>query len=147
MHNLSTFGARKNHEQLRTHKTNHDPDLGEAITFPLIVFYAPLHEAHIQMAFCPERVPKSPQLRLPQLWEPITMHANLPLWWDLKQSCSLRWDLSNGMLYTTCTWVNRVDSWLLMVRSQIVNLTFVLSFGHNLCFKCPNGSCKPILDI
>ncbi len=34
-----------------------------------------------------------------------------------------------------------------MVGSQIGNLTFGLSFGHNLCFKCPNGSCKPILDI
>jgi len=22
-----------------------------------------------------------------------------------------------------------------------------LSFGHNLCFKCPNGQCEPILDI
>jgi len=22
-----------------------------------------------------------------------------------------------------------------------------LSFDHNLCFKCPNGSCEPILDI
>jgi len=31
--------------------------------------------------------------------------------------------------------------------NQIVNLTPGLSFGHNLCFKCPNGSCKPILDI
>jgi hypothetical protein len=26
-----------------------------------------------------------------------------------------------------------------MIRSKIVNLTF----GHNLCFKCPNGSCEP----
>jgi hypothetical protein len=34
-----------------------------------------------------------------------------------------------------------------MVKSQIVNLTSNLSSGHNLCFKCPNGSCKPILDI
>ncbi len=34
-----------------------------------------------------------------------------------------------------------------MVGSQIVNLTCNLSFGHNLCFRCPNGSCKPILDI
>jgi hypothetical protein len=25
--------------------------------------------------------------------------------------------------------------------------TFDPSFGHNLCFKCPNGSCKPISDI
>ncbi len=31
--------------------------------------------------------------------------------------------------------------------SQIVNLTISLSFGHNLCFKCPNGSCEHILDI
>jgi hypothetical protein len=41
---------------------------------------------------------------------------------------------------------NQVDSRLLMVGSQIVNLTPSLSFGHNLCFKCPNGSCKPNLD-
>jgi hypothetical protein len=31
------------------------------------------------------------------------------------------------------------------VESQIANLTPDLSFGHNLCFKCPNGSCEPIL--
>ncbi len=34
-----------------------------------------------------------------------------------------------------------------MVRSQIGNLTFDPSFGHNLCFKHPNGLCKFILDI
>ncbi len=28
-------------------------DLGEATTFPLIVYYVAFHEAHIQMAFCP----------------------------------------------------------------------------------------------
>ncbi len=26
-------------------------------------------------------------------------------------------------------------------------LTLDLSFGHNLCFRCPNGSCDPTLDI
>jgi len=52
MHNWSTFGARTSHGQTRIHKTHHDPDLGEATTFPLIVYYVPLHEAHIQMAFC-----------------------------------------------------------------------------------------------
>jgi hypothetical protein len=36
---------------------------------------------------------------------------------------------------------------LLMVGSQIVNLIPNISFHHNLCFKCSNGSCKPILDI
>ncbi len=34
-----------------------------------------------------------------------------------------------------------------MVRSQIGNLTLILSFDYNLCVKCPNGSCEPILDI
>jgi hypothetical protein len=31
--------------------------------------------------------------------------------------------------------------------SSNANLTPNLSFGHNLCFNYPNGSCKPILDI
>ncbi len=34
-----------------------------------------------------------------------------------------------------------------MVGSQIANLIFGLFFCHNLCFRCSNGSCKPILDI
>jgi hypothetical protein len=34
-----------------------------------------------------------------------------------------------------------------MVRSQINNLTFGPSFGHNLCFKYPNGSCELISNI
>jgi hypothetical protein len=34
-----------------------------------------------------------------------------------------------------------------MVGSQIANLTPGLSFDHNLCFKYPNGSYKPISDI
>jgi hypothetical protein len=39
------------------------------------------------------------------------------------------------------------DSWLLMIGSQIANLNPNPSFGHNLRFKNPHGSCKPILDI
>jgi len=46
-----------NHGQTRTHKTHHGLNLEEATTFPLIVYFVPLHEAHIQMAFCP-RTPK-----------------------------------------------------------------------------------------
>jgi hypothetical protein len=52
MHSLSTFGAKTSHKQIRTHKIHHDLDLVEATTFPLIVYYVPLHEAHIQMTFC-----------------------------------------------------------------------------------------------
>jgi len=90
---------------------------------------------------------KSPKLGLVQLWGPITSRANLGLRWGLKKSCSLHWELSNGMLHATWTQVNWVNSQLLVVGSQIANLTIGLSFGHNLCFRCPNGSCKPILSI
>jgi len=34
-----------------------------------------------------------------------------------------------------------------MIMNQIGNLTPNPFFGHNLCFKYPNGSCEPILDI
>ncbi len=65
----------------------------------------------------------------------------------MKQSCSPRRDLSNGMLYNACTPRNQVDSRLLVVESQIANLILDLSFDHNLCFRCPNGLCEPILNI
>jgi len=51
------------------------------------------------------------------------------------------------MSHATYTQGNRNNSWFLVVGSQIVNLTPDLSFGHNLCLKCPNGPCVPILDI
>ncbi len=87
------------------------------------------------------------ELGLPQLWGPITSCANLRLQCGLKQSCSLCQDLSNGMLHITCTRGNQGNPRLLMVGSQIVNLILGLSFGDNLCFRCPNGSCEPILNI
>jgi len=52
MHSLSTFDAKTSHGQTRIHKIHHDLNLGEATTFPLIVYFVPLHKAHIQMAFC-----------------------------------------------------------------------------------------------
>jgi hypothetical protein len=52
MYCLSTFGARTSHGQIRIHKIHHGLDLGEATTLPLIVYYVPLHEAHIQTTFC-----------------------------------------------------------------------------------------------
>ncbi len=53
MHNWNNVNVKINHEQTQTHKTNHDLNLEEGTTFPLIVYFVPLHEAHIQMAFCP----------------------------------------------------------------------------------------------
>ncbi len=127
------------------------PGLGEATAFPLIIFSVPLHGGHIQMVFLSRDsrvgVPKSRQRGLPRLWSPITLQADLGLKCGLKQSCSSRRDLSNGMWHVVCSQVNRVDSRLLVVRSQIANLTPGLSFAHNLCFRCSNEPCEPILDI
>jgi hypothetical protein len=151
VHSWSTFGVRTNHTQTRIHKIHHGPDLGKATTFPLIVYFVPLHEAHIQMAFC-FGTPKwesqnSQSWGLPQLWGPIALHVDLWLRWGWKQSCSPHGELSNIMSHATYMQRNRVDFWFLMVGSQITNLIPDLSFGHNLCFKCQNGSCELILDI
>jgi hypothetical protein len=91
--------------------------------------------------------PKFSNLGLPQLWKLITLYENLLLRWGLKKNCSPCQDLSNGMWHAIFTQRNQGDSWLLTVEIQIDNLTFSLSFGHNLCFKYPNGSYEPILDI
>jgi hypothetical protein len=103
------------------------------------------------MAFCP-RTPKWESQNYQNrdslwFWSPINLCADLQSRWGLKQNCSPHWDLSNDMWHATCTQGNRVDSRLLVVGSQIVNLTLGLSFDHNLCFKCPNGWCEPILNI
>jgi hypothetical protein len=87
------------------------------------------------------------ELGLLQVWGPVTLCANLWSRWGLKQSCSAHQKVSNNMSHATCTQGNWVDSQLLMIRSEIANLTLGLSFGHNLCFKYPNGSCEPNLDI
>jgi hypothetical protein len=86
-------------------------------------------------------ISKFSKLGFLRLWGPIILCANPPIEMSISQ------ELSNDMWHTIYTQGNPGDSWLLVVENQIVNLTLNLSFGHNLCFKCPNGSCQPILDI
>jgi hypothetical protein len=62
MHNLSTFGARTSHGQTRTHKTHHGPNLGEATTFPLIVYSVVGHGTSIQMTLFPGLPSGSPKI-------------------------------------------------------------------------------------
>jgi hypothetical protein len=115
------------------------------------VYSAPLHGGYIQMAFLSRDsrmgVSKSPQPELLQLWSPITLRADLRSRCRLKQSCSFRRDLSNGMSHVVYSQVNQVDSRLFLVGSQIDNLTPGPSFGYNLCFRCLNEQCEPILEI
>ncbi len=40
-----------------------------------------------------------------------------------------------------------MNSQLFLVGSQIGSLILDPSFGHNLCFRCPNEQCELILDI
>jgi len=82
-----------------------------------------------------------------QLWSPITLRADLRSQCGLKQSCSSRRELSKDMWHGPCSLINRVDSRLLVVGSQIGNSTPGPSFGHNLCFRHPNEQCEPILEI
>ncbi len=143
--------TRTDHEQTQTHKIHHSPDLGEANTFPLMVFSVPGHKAYTQMSFCTEApnlgVLKFPKLGLPQLWRPITSCENLRLKWSPKQSYSPCRKLSNNMWHITCTQVIQGNAQLLVVGSQIGSWTPDFSFGHNLYFNYPNGSWEPILDI
>ncbi len=92
-------------------------------------------------------VPKLSRFGLLGLWAFITSCSNLQLGWGLKRTCSSPWELFNDVLHSTCTYQDRVDSWLLVVGSQIASLTPGLSFNHKLCCWCPNGSCEAISDI
>jgi hypothetical protein len=66
MYNWSTFGEQMNHEQTRTHKTHHGSDLGEATTFPLIIYYVHGHGTNTQMSFC----------EIPKIGTPVTLEAH-----------------------------------------------------------------------
>jgi hypothetical protein len=90
---------------------------------------------------------KFPKLGFSRLWVPITLSADLQLKWGLKQKCSPCRKLSNDISHVIFTQGNRGNSRFLVVGNQIVDLTSGLFFYHNLCYKCPNESCEPTLDI
>jgi hypothetical protein len=52
--NSNIFGAQTNHEQIWTHKTHHGLDLGEAIAFPLTLYFMSGYRNNTHMSFCPE---------------------------------------------------------------------------------------------
>jgi hypothetical protein len=97
------------------------------------------------------RVPKLSRVGVPGLWTPISPDCKVRSRRDLKQSCSPHRELSNAMLHSQIGCREEVDSWLLVIGSQNwrtpESSTPGPSFGHNLCFRCPNEQCEPILDI
>jgi hypothetical protein len=51
MRSWSAFGAQIDHEHAQTHQTHNGLDLGEATTFPPIVFSIISHRGYTQMSF------------------------------------------------------------------------------------------------
>jgi hypothetical protein len=155
MHNWSTFGARTSHGQIRIHKRPGFPPYSIlCVPFqhlpPYSILYASPPGPHLNGILSRDfqmGIPKIPKLRLSQIWGFIIFYEKLRLRWGLIQSCNSRWKLFNDMSHVTCTQGNQVNFRHLVVESQTTNLTPVLSFGHNLCFRSLNGSCEPILDI
>ncbi len=72
--NWNIFGARTSHGQTWTHKTHHDLDLGEATTFPFIMFFMLGHRASTQMSFCPRTSSGSPEIL--KIRTPMTLTAH-----------------------------------------------------------------------
>jgi hypothetical protein len=62
-------------------------------------------------------------------------------------SRSFQWYVARHLNARKSRWFLTFSGFGFWVGSQIGNLTPGFSFGHNLCLKCPNGSCKPILNI
>jgi hypothetical protein len=92
-------------------------------------------------------VSKFPQLGPSQLWRCITWRADLRLWWILSKVLTLVKSFS-AVCHTPPTRkeIGSIpDFQWLGVKLPIWFLAF--SFGHNLCFGCPNGQCEPILNI
>jgi hypothetical protein len=137
-----------------THLTHHGPDSGEATTFPLIVFSAALRWGYIQMALFPgtpklesQNCPEIVLGGVPGLWALITPDCEVWSQRGLNQTCSSRRDLSNDVSHSEIRCREEVDSRLLVIGSQIANLTPSPSFAHNLGCRCPNDQCEAIFDI
>ncbi len=153
MHSYSTFGARTRHRQTWTHKTHHGLYLGETTTFPLIVLSMPSHRTSTQMSFClgtptfPSGSPEISKIGTPATLQAHNFMCKPPI--DVRSKATLYSSSRAFQRYVVCYLQTKKsgNSWLLVVESQIDNLTLDLSFGHNLCFKYPNGSFEPILDM
>jgi hypothetical protein len=92
---------------------------------------------------CPETV----LVGVPKLWKLISPDCQVRLERGLNQYYSSPRELFNAMSHTVIGRRKEVDSWLLLVGSQIASLTPGPSFSHNLGFRCPNGQCEAIRHL
>jgi hypothetical protein len=117
--------------------THHDPNLGEATTFPHIVYFVPLRGTHIWMVFCPE-IPKEESRNCPGLdsWD-FTQLELFAQTFDWDEVWSKLVALLESFTMVCCTW--HASTGVESIPSP--------SFCHNLCYKCLNGPYEAIFDI
>jgi hypothetical protein len=131
--------------------THHGSDLRGVTTILPIVFSTLLRRAHTQVVVCP-MTPKVESQNCPGfgflgLWDIIASRPDLRSGRGLNQTCSPLQELFNAVSHSPSERRERVDSRLLVVGSQIANLTPGPSFAHNLGCICPNDQCEAISDI
>jgi hypothetical protein len=74
MHSWSTFGAWTSHKQTQTHKIHHNKNLGEATTFPFILFFVLGHRGlHPNVILSQDSQVESP--KIPKIGAPATLEA------------------------------------------------------------------------
>jgi hypothetical protein len=138
MHSWNTFGAKMNHGQIQQDSPR--PELGGSHHLPSysILCVCP-QDQHPFVPGLPSGSPKILTSRTPTTSGAHNFVCRPLIEMRSKAKFILCQELSNNMSHTTYTW----GDWGGVIESQISN-NFDPSFGHNLCFKCPNGSCEPI---
>ncbi len=117
-----------------------------SLQYTLWLSAAPTPECHFfprLPGWSPETVPGG----VPGLWELITPDCKVWSRRGLNQTCSPQRDLFNDVLHSQFGGWEEVDSWLLVVGSQIASLTPGPSFAHNLGYRCSNDQCEAIFYI
>jgi len=133
---LHPFRVETSHDRPWTHLTQPRPGLGGSHHLPpySLLCVTP-GEPHPNGTFSRDSqggVPKESRVQLPGLWTFISPGSDLRLEWGFNQSCNFLRELSNAPSHSFCSCREEVDSRLLVVGSQIANLTPDLSFAHNL---------------
>jgi len=74
VHSWNTFSARMSHEQVQIHNTHHGSNLGEATTFPLIIYFVVGHMTNTKCHFVPGL--PSGSLEIPTIGSPTNLEAH-----------------------------------------------------------------------
>ncbi len=147
VHSLNTFGAKTSHGQLKIHKIHHGLNLGEAITFPLIVFSAYSLQLSIgatsKWHFALGLPSGNPKIPITGTSTTLGAHnfACRPLI-VMRSKAKLQPSLRNFQRYVPHCQHMRKSSQFPTFSGQESNYQFdsqPFSFGHNLCFRCSNG--------